>query len=30
MDGNYVEVDRKMVINLDGCFVVGDIVGVFY
>ena len=30
MDGNHVEVDRKMATNLDGCFAAGDIVGVPY
>lgn len=30
MDGNHVEVDRKMATNLEGCFAAGDIVGVPY
>lgn len=30
MDGNHIEVDRKMQTNLKGCFAAGDIVGVPY
>lgn len=30
MDGNHIEVDRKMKTNLRGCFAAGDIVGVPY
>ena len=30
LDGNHIEVDRKMSTNLKGCFAVGDIVGTPY
>jgi thioredoxin reductase (NADPH) len=30
MDGNHIEVDRKMKTNLNGCFAAGDIVGAPY
>lgn len=30
MDGNHIEVDRKMRTNLNGCFAAGDIVGAPY
>ena len=30
LDGNHVEVDRKMQTNLKGCFAAGDIVGTPY
>jgi thioredoxin reductase (NADPH) len=30
LDGNHIEVDRKMATNIEGCFAAGDVVGTPY